>query len=51
VLSTRVYDHTVGRLGAFVGEGAVTLLEFTTHTRGSTDVPADHGDLVAASPA
>lgn len=41
VLSTRLYDRPGGRLGAFVGDGAVTLLEFTTHTRHDARDPAD----------
>ncbi|MBU4336535.1 MAG: family 43 glycosylhydrolase [Actinobacteria bacterium] len=42
VLSTRVYDRPTGRLGAFVGEGTLTLLEFSTHTR------AEHPETAAA---
>ncbi|MFE3461491.1 GH32 C-terminal domain-containing protein [Nocardiopsis aegyptia] len=34
VLSTRLYDRASGRAGAFVGEGAVTLTEFSVRTRG-----------------
>ena len=33
VLSTRLYDRPTGRAGAFVGEGAVTISQFTIATR------------------
>lgn len=32
VLSTRLYDRPAGRVGAFVGEGSVTVSEFTVHS-------------------
>ncbi|SEP72137.1 glycoside hydrolase family 32 protein [Microlunatus flavus] len=32
-LSTRIYDHRFGRLGVFVGEGAVTFSEVAVRTR------------------
>ena len=32
VLSTRLYDRPTGRLGAFVGEGTVTLTQFSVST-------------------
>lgn len=32
-LSTRLYDRPAGRLGAFVGDGTVSLNRFTVHTR------------------
>lgn len=35
VLSTRIYDRPVGRIGAFVGEGTVTVAEFSVSTRDS----------------
>lgn len=37
VLSTRLYDHVSGRLGVFVGEGAVTIEEFSVLTRGEPE--------------
>lgn len=37
VLSTRLYDHRTGRLGAFVGEGTATLLEFSVLSRAETE--------------
>lgn len=50
VLSTRLYDRPSGRVGAFVGEGAVTVKEFTVRTRAvqdpTSDIPAD--DVLAA---
>ncbi|MDF9277718.1 glycoside hydrolase family 32 protein [Arthrobacter sp. EH-1B-1] len=33
VLSTRLYDRQTGLVGAFVGEGAVTIKEFSVFTR------------------
>lgn len=36
VLSTRLYELTVGRLGAFVADGSVTISAFTVQTRAST---------------
>lgn len=33
VLSTRLYDRLTGRAGAFVGEGAVTISQFTIASR------------------
>ncbi|MFF2371250.1 family 43 glycosylhydrolase [Agromyces sp. NPDC058110] len=33
VLSTRLYDHVSGRVGAFVGEGTVTVEAFTVFAR------------------
>lgn len=49
VLSARVYDHRTGRLGAFVGEGTVTVLELTAQSRSEPLDPADpRGDLRAA---
>lgn len=33
VLSTRLYDRRAGRLGAFVGEGSITLTEFAVSTQ------------------
>ncbi|MFH8253106.1 family 43 glycosylhydrolase [Microbacterium sp. B2969] len=50
VLSTRLYDRPNGRIGAFVGEGAITISDFAVFSRGDTDtdelVPGD--DLLAA---
>jgi beta-fructofuranosidase len=37
-LSTRIYDHPRGRIGAFVGEGTVTVRDFRVATRPG-DVP------------
>ncbi|MBG6238429.1 beta-fructofuranosidase [Mycetocola sp. CAN_C7] len=39
VLSTRIYDRPAGRIGAFVGEGIVTVEEFSVSSR------ADHDPL------
>lgn len=51
VLSTRLYDRPSGRLGVFVGEGAVTVTEFSVFARDEADVTplgaAD--DLVAVT--
>jgi beta-fructofuranosidase len=41
VLSTRLYDRRNGRLGAFVGEGAVTITEFSVFSPGRAD-PDQH---------
>lgn len=50
VLSTRLYDHRVGRVGAFVGEGEVTLTQFTVLTRDARDHPEPtRSDLIAAT--
>ncbi|SEB92563.1 beta-fructofuranosidase [Paramicrobacterium humi] len=48
VLSTRVYDHTTGRLGAFVGDGSVTIREFIAHTRAKRTDPMTPQDDVLA---
>lgn len=49
VLSTRIYDRPTGRIGAFVGEGTVTVSEFSVFTRSAADdaAPATR-DLVTA---
>lgn len=49
VLSTRVYDHPAGRLGAFVGQGTVTLLEFSAHPRSPVTEPRVDHHLLASS--
>ncbi|MET0782270.1 MAG: glycoside hydrolase family 32 protein [Microbacterium sp.] len=51
VLSTRLYDRPVGRLGAFVGEGSVIITEFSVF---SPSPPSDasasqSGDLITAT--
>jgi beta-fructofuranosidase len=49
VLSTRLYDRPTGRVGAFVGEGALVVHEFTVTTRDGSPAPAVRADeLVAA---
>lgn len=50
-LSTRLYDHSTGRVGAFVGEGTAALLSLEVSTRKDSD-PAptpEHDDLLVAS--
>lgn len=51
VLSTRLYDRPSGRIGAFVGEGTVTVEEFSVFTRpdsyASSALVAD--DVLAAA--
>lgn len=47
VLSTRLYDHPTGRVGAFVGEGDARLVEFTLRGRDRDSTPSPHSDLVA----
>ena len=37
VLSTRLYDRPAGRIGAFVGEGAVTIIEFSVSAPDDSD--------------
>ena len=51
VLSTRLYDHQAGRVGAFVGEGIVTVNEFTLLARNNHGSPFEtsEDDLVAAA--
>ncbi|WP_435747570.1 glycoside hydrolase [Microbacterium sp. PMB16] len=46
VLSTRLYDHPTGRIGAFVGEGEVALLEFTLRARDRSPVEAREPGLL-----
>ncbi|MGW9111881.1 glycoside hydrolase [Microbacterium sp. NPDC055683] len=48
VLSTRLYDHPTGRIGAFVGEGDATLVEFTLRTRDNACSDTFEPDLLAA---
>lgn len=49
VLSTRIYDRPTGRVGVFVGEGDVTVTEFSLFTRGFTMTsPIPEAELVAA---
>lgn len=50
VLSTRLYDRPVGRVGAFVGEGAVTVSEFSLATRGSGSADRAREDELFTSP-
>lgn len=52
VLSTRLYDRPVGRVGAFVGEGAVTLAQFSLSSRADCGAaPGVCEDDLLASPA
>lgn len=49
VLSTRIYDRPTGRVGVFVGEGDVTVTEFSLFTRGAVAAsPIPEPELVAA---
>lgn len=48
VLSTRLYDHPTGRVGAFVGEGDATLVEFTLRIRDDARSDTRESDLLAA---
>jgi beta-fructofuranosidase len=49
VLSTRLYDRRGGRLGAFVGEGAVTITEFSVYAPAPVDPePQPHPDSLLA---
>ncbi|MGC5224930.1 family 43 glycosylhydrolase [Micromonospora sp. DT81.3] len=43
-LSTRLYDRTTGHVGAFVGEGAVVITEFSVATRSDPLSAAVHAD-------
>ncbi|WP_457100799.1 family 43 glycosylhydrolase [Microbacterium sp. P5_E9] len=51
VLSTRLYDRPSGRLGVFVGEGSVTIAEFSVFSPGQAEpaqiIPGE--DLVATT--
>jgi len=49
VLSTRLYDHRVGRIGAFVGEGAATLETFSLHERRDSRIRSAAGSASAPS--
>jgi beta-fructofuranosidase len=50
VLSTRLYDRRTGRVGAFVGEGTATLLEFSVLSRAETDRDEPlHADALAVT--
>ena len=50
VLSTRLYDRPAGSVGAFVGEGAVTVTQFTLATRDDGAAARGVGDdLLAAT--
>ncbi|GAA1962770.1 family 43 glycosylhydrolase [Agromyces allii] len=59
VLSTRLYDRPSGRVGVFVGEGTVTVEEFSVFARESTEpaqpaasvteIDTTDADLVAAT--
>lgn len=40
VLSTRLYDRPSGRVGVFVGEGAVTVAEFSVFARDESETSA-----------
>lgn len=52
VLSTRLYDRPSGRLGVFVGEGAVTVTSFSVHSRDVPEpTPLDTADDLVAAPA
>lgn len=48
-LSTRLYDRTEGAVGAFVGEGTVTVLELDVSARTPDVTDALHDDLLVAS--
>ncbi|WP_127795120.1 glycoside hydrolase family 32 protein [Agromyces sp. LHK192] len=48
VLSTRLYDRVSGRVGAFVGEGSVTVDEFTLSARDETETSAIAVDALDA---
>ncbi|WP_265522556.1 family 43 glycosylhydrolase [Oerskovia flava] len=52
VLSTRLYDRPTGRVGAFVGEGVVTVDELVVFARGSDETAPERSEenLVAAVP-
>lgn len=47
VLSTRLYDHPSGRVGLFVGEGAVTVTEFSVFARDELELEASALDATA----
>lgn len=51
VLSTRLYDRPTGRIGAFVGEGVVTISQFSILSSGVADIAseASEDDLLAAA--
>ena len=47
VLSTRLYDHRTGRVGAFVGDGTAVVSNFTLHER--ADAPIRSADSATTS--
>lgn len=50
VLSTRLYDRPTGRTGVFVGEGAITLSQFTITTPQAENTAAATNQSMAYTP-